>query len=176
MTIPILETERLLLRANQATDLPAFLAMWQQPEFYTFLGGQPASEDEVWTKLLRHLGMWHLTGYGFWGVEEKATGRFIGAVGFAEWQRNLTPSLKGFPEAGWVFAPHAHGQGYATEATQAMLAWGDTQLPERRTVCLIDPANTPSLRLAAKLGYQDFARTSYKGEAVVLLERFAASL
>ena len=56
MSIPELDTPRLRLRANQAADLAPFLAMWQQPAFYAFLGGTPLGEEEVWTKLLRHLG------------------------------------------------------------------------------------------------------------------------
>jgi len=169
--IPVLETARLRLRANESRDLAAFAAMWQQPEFYRYLGGQPLPEEEVWTKLLRHMGLWVLQGYGYWAVEEKATGSFIGAVGFGEWQRALEPSLKGWPEAGWVFASHTHGLGYATEAVQAVLAWGDAHLAQPRTVCIIDPANVPSLRLAARLGYQEASRAIYKGNPIVVLER-----
>jgi RimJ/RimL family protein N-acetyltransferase len=108
-------------------------------------------------------------------VEEKATGDFIGAVGFGEWQRALEPSLKGWPEAGWVLAPHTHGRGYAAEAVQAALAWADAHLAQPRTVCIIDPANEPSLRLAARFGYQECSRTVYKGNPIVVLERFATA-
>ncbi len=169
--IPRLDTARLRLRANQAADLAPFLAMWQEPAFYEFLTGAPLGEEEVWTKLLRHLGQWPMQGYGYWGIEEKATGELVGAVGFADWQRTIEPSLKGFPEMGWVLAPRCHGRGYAAEAAQAALAWADAQLAQRRTVCLIDEANAPSLRLAAKLGFQEFSRTIYKGQSVRLLER-----
>lgn len=173
MTIPTLETARLRLRGHYPADLVAFLTMWQQPSFYQFLGGAPQSEEDVWTKMLRHVGLWSISGYGFWAVEEKATGQFIGAVGFGEWQRNIEPSLKGWPEAGWVLAPHTHGQGYATEAAGAVLAWGDAHFAQPRTVCLIDSNNVPSLRLAVKCGYHEFSHTLYKGQPVVLLERFA---
>ncbi|MEJ7664423.1 MAG: GNAT family N-acetyltransferase [Hymenobacter sp.] len=105
MEIPVLETARLRLRGHYPTDLPAFLAMWQQPAFYQHLTGTPLPEEEVWTKMLRHAGLWYLQGYGYWAVEEKATGEFIGAVGFGAWQRAITPSLKGWPEIGWVLAP-----------------------------------------------------------------------
>jgi RimJ/RimL family protein N-acetyltransferase len=172
-TIPTLETKRLLLRANRADDLPAFTAMWQQPAFYKFLGGRALPEEEVWTKLLRHLGAWLALGYGYWAIEEKATGLFIGAIGFADWQRQLVPSLKGYPEVGWVLAPAVHGKGYASEAAQAVLAWGDAYLAQKRTVCIISPDNVPSLRLAAKFGYQEVAHTLYKEQPIVVLERFA---
>jgi RimJ/RimL family protein N-acetyltransferase len=173
MDIPVIETARLRLRGHYPSDLGASVAMWQEPDFYQHLSGKPLPEEEVWTKMLRHLGVWYLYGYGFWAIEEKATGDFIGVVGFGEWQRNIVPSIKGFPEVGWVLAPHTHGQGYASEAALAALAWGDVHLQQARTVCLIDIGNLPSLRLAAKMGYQEIDRVLYKDVAVVLLERFA---
>ncbi len=174
MEIPVIETARLRLRGHYPADLEVFLAMWQEPQFYKHLTGKPMPEEEVWTKMLRHLGVWYLYGYGYWAIEEKATGHFIGAIGFGAWQRALEPSIKGFPEVGWVLAPHTHGQGYAFEAAQATLAWGDAHLPQARTVCLIDVGNVASLGLAAKCGYQEFDRTVYKGVSIVLLERFAS--
>lgn len=173
--VPTLETGRLRLRPHRADDLPPFVAMWQQPDFYRHLTGSPLPEDEVWTKLLRHLGLWAVLGYGYWAIEEKATGAFIGAMGFADWQRPLVPSLKGWPEVGWVLAPHTHGRGYGTEAGQAALSWGDAHLPQPRTVCLIEPGNHASLRLAGKLGYQEITQTLYKGKPIVLLERLSAA-
>lgn len=173
MDIPVIETARLRLRGHYLTDLAPFLAMWQQPKFYQYLTGQPLLEEEVWTRMLRHAGLWQLVGYGYWAVEEKATGHFIGAVGFGAWQRAITPSIKSWPEIGWVLAPHTHGQGYATEAVRAVLAWGDAHLAQSRTVCLIEAGNQPSRGLAAKCGYQEFSRATYKDQTIVLLERLA---
>ena len=172
MNIPVIETARLRLRGHYAADLGKSTAMWQLPAFYQHLTGCPLSEEDVWTKMLRHMGLWAICGYGFWAVEEKATSHYIGAVGFGAWQRAIEPALKGWPEIGWVLAPHTHGQGYATEAGRAALAWGDAHFDQPRTVCLIDPDNRPSLRLAAKFGYQEFSRSLYKGHEVVLLERW----
>ncbi|MGI4835863.1 MAG: GNAT family N-acetyltransferase [Janthinobacterium lividum] len=171
MTAPTLETERLRLRAYQAADLAPRLAMWQQPQFYQHLTGQPATESEVWTKLLRDAGLWAVCGYGYWAIEEKATGDCVGAVGFADFRRDLTPALGPYPEAGWVLAPRVHGQGYGTEALGAALAWGDAHLPQPRTVCIISLANEPSRRLAAKLGYQEYARTEFSGAPIAMLAR-----
>ena len=172
MTVPVLETERLRLRGYQAADLTPMLAMWQQPQFYQYLGGQPLPESEVWTRILRSAGLWPVCGFGYWAVEDKATGEFVGAVGFADFRRAITPALGEYPEAGWVLAPHYHGRGYAAEAIGAALAWGDAQFTQPRTVCLIDEANAPSRRLAARLGYQEYARTTLGSTPVVLLERF----
>jgi RimJ/RimL family protein N-acetyltransferase len=173
MTIPILETERLRLRAHQAADLAPLLAMWQQPQFYQYITGQPAAEDEVWPRLLRDTGLWAVCGFGYWAIEEKATGTYVGTVGFADFRRAIAAELGQCPEVGWSLAPRAQGQGYATEALAAALTWGDAHLPQPRTVCLIHVDNQPSLRLAARLGYQEFGRTVFKTQPVVLLERQA---
>ena len=71
-----------------------------------------------------------------------------------------------------MLAPWAHGKGFATEAVRAILAWGAAHLGGR-TVCMIDPANLASIRVAEKCGYKEFARTTYKGEPTIL---FSAQL
>ncbi|MGI4742793.1 MAG: GNAT family N-acetyltransferase [Janthinobacterium lividum] len=171
--VPLLETARLLLRGYKPDDLPAFAAMFQQPAFYRYLTGHPVGEEEVWTRLLRSAGHWVLHGFGFWAVEEKASGQFIGSLGFVDRKRDITPSVKGTPEIGWVLDPATHGKGYATEAVQAALAWGDKHFQGGRTVCLMDPANQASRRIAEKFGYQEYARTLYHGTPTVMLERLA---
>ena len=170
--VPLLETADLRLRAPQPTDLPEFAAMHAEPAFYRFLGIQAQSEEEVWRRLLGQLGHWAMLGYGSWAIEEKATGQFIGTVGFFDFQRDLTPSLKGTPEAGWVLAPRVHGRGYASQAVAAALAWADAHFPAGRLTCIIAPENAPSLRLAQKFGFREFARPTYHDAPIVLLERF----
>jgi RimJ/RimL family protein N-acetyltransferase len=169
--IPRLETERLLLRGHRALDFADCCAMWGDAEVTRFIGGRPFPTDEVWTKLLRYVGHWALVGFGYWVLEEKQSGRFVGEVGFADFKRDIEPSLEGAPEIGWVLAPWAHGRGLATEAVRGALAWGATRLPSKRTVCLISPENVASIRVAEKCGYREFQRTTYKGLPTVLFER-----
>ncbi|TYZ05449.1 GNAT family N-acetyltransferase [Hymenobacter lutimineralis] len=170
--IPRLETPDLLLRAPRPEDLTEAAALHQDPAFYRYLGGNPNDEETVWRRMLSHLGHWVMLGYGSWALEEKATGRYVGTVGFFDVQRDLTPSIKGTPEAGWVLAPRLHGRGYASQALTAAHAWADAHFPSPRTTCIIDPDNEASLRLARKFGYQEFARPLYHNEPIVLLERF----
>jgi RimJ/RimL family protein N-acetyltransferase len=170
---PVIETERLTLRGHTLDDFAECAAIWGDPRVTRFIGGRPSTEEEAWARLLRNIGHWAALGFGYWAVREKSSGRFVGDVGLADLRRDLQPSLAGIPESGWVLAPWAHGQGFATEAVRAVLAWGETHLRATRTVCLIAPDNAPSLRVAAKCGYKEFGRTTYKGEPTVLLERHA---
>ncbi len=145
--------------------------MWGDPAVTRFIGGKPASREDVWRKVLMHAGHWSLLGFGYWVVREKSSGRFVGEVGFANFMRDVDPPLEGAPEAGWALSPSAQGRGFAAEALRAAIAWADTHFTSRRTVCLIDPANAPSLRVAEKVGYREYARTTYHGDPAILLER-----
>ncbi len=168
---PVLETARLLLRSINPADFPTHLAMAREPAFHRYLSAEPLSAEEHWKMLLRSVGHWAMLGYGFWAIEEKATGAYIGGVGYLHLKREIVPEIGDTPEVGWVLAPAVHGQGYATEAVAAAIAWGDAHFGHARTVCIIHPDNQPSLRLAQKFGYREYARTTYHGEPIVLLER-----
>ncbi len=79
--IPILETERLILRAPQFEDLEPMEAFFSGSERSKFLGG-PLDQGEVWRALLRAAGHWHLRGYGFWHIVERQTGMMCVHDGF----------------------------------------------------------------------------------------------
>jgi RimJ/RimL family protein N-acetyltransferase len=169
--IPILETQRLKLRGHRLDDFIHCAAMWADPNVVRYVGGKPLTEEDCWTRLLRYVGHWSLLGFGYWLVEEKATGNFLGEVGFAEYKRELEPSLKEIPEIGWVLASHAHGRGYATEAVRASVAWGDANLESPRTACIVAPENLASIRVAEKCGYREFQHTIYKGRPTLMFFR-----
>ena len=171
MTAPTLETERLILRAHRLEDFSDCAALWADPVVTQFIFGIPQTPEESWSRLLRYAGHWLLLGFGCWVVEEKATGSFLGEVGFADMKRAIDPPLGNTPEAGWVFAPSAHGKGFALEAVQAIHVWGAKNFQTPNSACLIAPENEPSLRLAEKIGYRETARSSYKGTPVIIFYR-----
>lgn len=171
---PTVETNRLRLRAYRRDDFPALVAMWADPIVVRHVLGRASTEEETWARLLRYAGLWPLLGYGYWAVEERTSGAFVGDVGFADFRRETTPSLGGAPEAGWVLAPWAHGKGFATEAVRAAHVWSDAQLDrEGHTVCMIAPQNTASIGVAIKCGYIEQGRVIYKGSDDVLFRRTA---
>lgn len=169
--VPILETERLVLRRHQVEDFPACARMWADPGVTRYIRETPFTEEETWSRLLRFIGHWAVLGFGYWAVEQRETGTFIGEVGFADYKRDLKPSLDGMPEIGWVFATAAHGKGFATEAVKAAIAWGDAQFGKKQTACIIAPDNAASIRVALKCGYKEIVHTTYHGHATVMYTR-----
>ncbi|MDZ4738284.1 MAG: GNAT family N-acetyltransferase [Alphaproteobacteria bacterium] len=169
--VPVVETERLRLRGHRLDDFEACAALWADPVVTRFIGGKASTRDESWMRLLRNVGHWSLLGFGYWLVEEKASDRFVGEIGFSELKREIEPGFEGVPEAGWVLLPTAHGRGIATEAVKAVLAWGDKKFTGGPTVCIINPENSASIGVAAKCGYREVARTTYKGAPIIQYRR-----
>lgn len=140
--------------------------MWADPDVTRHIGGQPRSRQDVWTTMLRAVGHWQLMGFGYWIVECRETGEFLGEAGFADQKRGLPEALATGPEAGWAFARAAWGQGIATEAMTACHDWLASAHAPASTHCIIDPGNTASQKVAAKLGYRLSGETLLRGESV----------
>ncbi|MCB2112513.1 MAG: GNAT family N-acetyltransferase [Parvularculaceae bacterium] len=168
---PRIETDRLILRGRTVSDFPAYAAMWAAPEVARYTTVNPLAEEDAWVKFARMEGLWALTGYGFWIVEEKTSGAVIGEIGVADFRRNITPTLEGKPEFGWVLAPGAHGKGYAREALVAALEWGEAKFPNTVFSCIIDAENAASIRLAEAFGFKRIATAPYKGAEIVIFHR-----
>src|SRR5215469_5050217 len=103
--VPVVETERLRLRGHRPADFTDSVALWSDPVVTRFIGGKPLSEEEVWARVLRYVGHWAWTGFGYWVVEEKSSSRFVGEMGLSDWKREISPSVQGIPEVGWVLSP-----------------------------------------------------------------------
>lgn len=170
---PALETSRLRLRTHQPGDHRACVAMWSDPDVVRYTIGAPLSAQRTWMRLLGHRGHWTVLGFGYWAVEERGTGDYIGELGFGYFKRELHASVDTVPEIGWALIPSAHGKGYATEALRAVVAWGDAHFESERTVCIIDPGNPRSERVADKLGFREYARVrTSEGQTKILRERW----
>jgi RimJ/RimL family protein N-acetyltransferase len=169
--VPIIETPRLRLRGHRLEDLDDCIAMWSDPAVVRFIGGTPSTPQQTWMRLLAYSGHWSLLGYGYWAIEERETGAFVGEVGFADFKRDIAQAMRGVPEIGWALASPFHGRGYGTQAVGAALSWGDENLPGSRTVCLIDPENAPSIRVAEKCGYRELDHAAYNGRPALFFSR-----
>lgn len=169
--IPILTTERLLLRGHKLDDFDEFLALWKHRDLVRFIGGELPTREQVWARLLRYAGLWHHLGFGFFAVEERESGRLIGEVGFLDLHRDEISSTEGTLEAGWGITPPMQGKGYATEAMSAAIAWADKRFTGRRMTCIVDLENKPSLRIAEKIGFRRTGEVNYKNKPNAMFER-----
>lgn len=126
--------------------------------------------EEVWFRLLRDLGQWGVRGYGSWTIRLVEGGAYVGNVSILDHRRLIDPPIDD-PELGWGLAPAFQGRGFAKEALEAALAWADAHLTAARTLCMISPDNPASVRLAERVGYRPYRRTTYRDEPVQLFER-----
>ena len=153
---PALETQRLRFRTWRPSDFDVYEGWCARMEIMQYLGGKTFDRIQAWRHMAYLTGHWSIFGYGYYVCEEKASGAMIGRVGYTN-----HPGWPGF-ELGWTIIPEYQGKGYATEAARMLLDYAFTQLKQDRVISLIHPDNTPSRRVAEKLGQK------VEGETVVL--------
>jgi RimJ/RimL family protein N-acetyltransferase len=171
---PVLRTERLELWRPAREDFAELYALVAPEPMRAFLGGPTTPADEF-GRFLRGAGSWLLYGYGMFHVRERGGTSLVGLAGvFRSW-RGFGEGLDDVPEAGWIVGLEQAGNGYATEAMRAALAWFDAAHAEPRIACMIEDGNAASMAVAARLGFREYARhRPDEGGELVLLERLRA--
>ncbi len=153
----ILETERLILRHQVLADLDDLWALYQDPEIIKYIPDAPRSREEAREEL-----EWHRNGhpkypeFGLWATIYKDTGKFIGRCGLLPWMIDGHNEV----EVAYTIAREYWRQGLATEAAQAILHYGFGRLNLARLICLIDPENIGSQKVAEKIGMSFERETS----------------
>ncbi len=125
----MISTDRLILRRPRLEDFEPYRQMWLDPEILRHIAPGPFSDEQMWTRFLRQEGGWQFFGFGYFVIEEKSSGRFVGQMGFQELRREISPPLTGTLETGWTIAPAAQGRGYASEAALAAFGWARNITP-----------------------------------------------
>lgn len=152
-----LETERLLIRQWQPEDREPFAALNADPDVMEFFPN-PLSRIESDAMADRIHGLIEEKGYGFWAVDEKSSGSFIGFVGLNEpgYELPFNPCL----EIGWRLAKAYWGKGYAPEAAGKALEFAFETLNREEVVSFTTTTNIRSQTVMKKLGFnnsgQDF--------------------
>ncbi|MEU6315579.1 GNAT family N-acetyltransferase [Streptomyces sp. NPDC047014] len=143
-----LRTDRLLLRRWRDSDLGPWAEMNADPEVRRHLGALLTREQSE-ASVRRFEAAFDRRGYGWWAVEVRATGAFIGFAGLDEVDGNMP--FTGV-ETGWRLARPAWGHGYATEAARTVLshAFDVLGLPEVLAVTTAD--NLRSQAVMTRLG------------------------
>ena len=140
-----IETARLRLRHWKEGDFDQFARYYADPDDARFVGGQK-DPDQAWRHMALQIGHWQLRGFGYWAIEEKETGAFVGSAGL--WRSPGWPEL----ELGYWLVKEHQGKGYALEACRRCIEHAREALRATSLVSYIDPRNEPSIRLAKRLG------------------------
>ncbi|MFF5403484.1 GNAT family N-acetyltransferase [Streptomyces misionensis] len=146
-----IRTDRLVLRASEARDRPAFVELLASPEVHTYLGG-PRPRAELERALPEVPERWP----GSFVVD--LDGAMIGQILLRRATGHRRPAAAGKADLGYMFLPRAWGSGYAAEACAAALGWLADALPGEPVVLTTQSANAGSMRLAARLGFTEVER------------------
>ncbi len=143
-----IETQRLILRNTQPSDIPALVSMWSDPEVTRFMGGP---RDALWLErtFAEDADNQNPLVYDQWPVIEKSSGKLIGYCGL------LDKEVEGRPEVElvYVFVPAVWGRGYATEMALALREHAVQAMGLNRLVALVEPENAASIRVAERAGF-----------------------
>ena len=155
----IVETPRLILRFFTSRDLEAVTPILSDPQVMQFsiigVHNQKQIRQFIEQRLLSYLEC----GFGLYAVIYKQNQELIGYCGF------FVQKIDGQQEVeiGYRFATKYWGQGLATEAAKAVCEYGKQKFNFKRFVCLIEPANARSIRVAQKLGMELEKKIIYYG-------------
>jgi RimJ/RimL family protein N-acetyltransferase len=159
-TAPI-QTRRLHLRMFELTDLDALAKINSDPEVMRHTGdGNTVSREETEKRLHAYLEHWRQHGFGLRAAIHKSNHAFVGFCGlqFVADTQEI--------EVGFRFAKQYWGQGFATEATTAVLRHGFEVLGLECVIGLAHPANIASQRVLQKSGLK-YEKDAYYYEHVV---------
>ena len=166
----ILETERLLLRELAPADLDFVAAMMGNAEVTRYYGRRFSRADaEVW--LHQQIERYRVDGHGLWLVLVRSAGTPVGQVGL------MLQEVEGreLPEIGWLLHRPFWGRGYATEAAAATRDAAYTRWSYGAVISLIRPENTPSQRVAQRIGMQPGRLVHFEGFEHLVFEVEARS-
>lgn len=144
VAVPMIATERLVLRAPRLADFEDYAAFFASPRSVHEDG--PLDRRGAWREFAAGAAGWMLRGYGAWSVEERATGAYCGEVGL------FHPADYPEAEIGWTLIEPFEGRGYAHEAALAARGFAYGPMGMTTLVSYVAPANARSIRLAERLG------------------------
>ena len=145
----MLQTQRLILRDWQSSDLETFAQMNADSEVMKYFPASLSRQES--DQLVERIEDHHkIHGFGSWAVEERSTGSFIGSVGLnvPSFQAHFTPTV----EVGWRLARPFWGQGYATEGARKAISYGFKVIGLSEIVSFTSQLNLRSIAVMKRLG------------------------
>ena len=158
-TLSILETDRLILRVFDNSDLDAFADIEADPDVMRYYASGPRSREQAVRALAWFMELQTTYGHSLWAIDQKGGGRCIGYCGLIRQTIGGRQEI----EIGYKLANPFWGQGIATEAASAVREWGFANLRVRRLISIIDPLNVASIRVAEKIGMRYVQNAEHDG-------------
>lgn len=160
--VPTFETDRLVLRAPKESDYPSILQLGSDPEVMRYITyGKTQSPEEARKDLEKRIQL-SQGKYGYWIVEEKSGGNFVGWL-------TLKPLEKQSSfEIGYRFLREHWGKGYATEGSHQLLHYAFDELRLKEVLAIAMPENTASRRVMEKLGLTHIGKGTFYGVLCVI--------
>ena len=143
----VLETERLILRRMERSDVDNLLGIFSDPVAMRYYPSTKDRREAIgWIEWI--LGSYERDGIGLWVAVLKETGEFVGQCGLVVQEVDGRREV----EIGYLFLRRFWGRGLATEAARACRDYGFDRLGYDRLISLIGPDNLPSRRVAERVG------------------------
>jgi ribosomal-protein-alanine N-acetyltransferase len=146
-TFIILETERLILRRQQTSDIAPLVKLWTDPEVTGYMGG-PRDGGQLRSIFEETSHNPYAERYDLWPVIEKETSHVVGHSGLLEKEVEGRSEI----ELIYVLASSVWGKGYATEIGRALKQYALEEMGIERLIALIEPENAASERVAVQIG------------------------
>ncbi len=140
-------TQRLAFRQMTADDLDDMAALLGDPEVMRYYP-RPKDRDEALAWIDWNQRLYRQEGFGLWLTTLRATGEFVGDCGLTPQEIEGTTDI----EVGYHVRADLQGHGYATETAAACRDYARDVLGTKRLIAIIHPDNTPSQRVAEKIG------------------------
>jgi ribosomal-protein-alanine N-acetyltransferase len=161
----ILETERLSFRRLTLDDLDNLFALYHSPDVRKYYSEGIPNYEETRRELEWIVNeCYPKYGFGMWATILKETGKFIGRCGLCPMDIEGKEEI----EVAYMLDSQYWGQGLATEAAQAILHYGFEQVGLKRLICVINPDNIASARVAEKIGMTLEINGDVNGEPTLL--------
>ncbi len=156
--IPLITTQRLVLRPFSMADLAMLKPIVQEPDIFHYFPNQDPWTDEKTEGYIQYqINHWHLYGYGHWALVRNETGQIIGWNGL-----EFLPDTNE-TEVGYLLSKAFWGKGYATEAAIAAIQFGIKKIKLNEIIGLTHPENIASQRVLEKCGFSFTRSATYFG-------------
>lgn len=165
----IIQTERCGLREYVPTDIDDLIALYSGPGVTDFMSPLFEREEEIEYQANYIANIYRVYGFGLWIVCDINTGEMIGRAG-VEYRPDDQGDIRfGSAELGYMISPKYQNRGIGTEVCRAILDYARDEIGLYEVTARVDLRNTPSVRIARKLGLRPTGKIVGSEEVLSLI-------